>query len=143
MSHAPSLLFPSHWSTASHSMHSSPTVHPTIYQTFVAVHFTRRFTLRGSIECVFRPLAERHSPAKRGNRSICGMVVTACRNLHGHGGDKWRSACDWRNVWVKSVKTRQMSTNCLKKDMDLLHPSGSTTTSHDDNGKQREGNSAR
>ena len=31
-------------------VHSSPT----IYQTFVAVHLTRRFTLRGSIECVFR-----------------------------------------------------------------------------------------
>ena len=36
-------------------VHSSPTFFPTIYQTFVAVHFTRRFTLRGSIECVFRP----------------------------------------------------------------------------------------
>ena len=31
-------------------MHSRPTFYPT----FVAVHFTRRFTLRGSIECVFR-----------------------------------------------------------------------------------------
>ena len=35
-------------------MHSIPTSFPT-YPTFVAVHFTRRFTLRGSIECVFRP----------------------------------------------------------------------------------------
>ena len=36
-------------------MHSSPTSYPTIYPTFVAVHFTWRYTLRGSIECVFRP----------------------------------------------------------------------------------------
>ena len=32
-------------------MHSSPT----IYQTFIDVYFTWIFTLRGSIECVFRP----------------------------------------------------------------------------------------
>ena len=46
-------------------MHSSPTFYPTIYPTFVAVHFTWRYTLRGSTECVFRlpsPLAEPHSP---------------------------------------------------------------------------------
>ena len=36
-------------------VHSNPTFYPTINPTFVAVHFTRRFTLRGSIECVFRP----------------------------------------------------------------------------------------
>ena len=41
--------------------HSSPTFYPTVCPTFVAVHFTRRFTLRGSIECVFRPI-EPHSP---------------------------------------------------------------------------------
>ena len=31
-------------------MHSSPSFYPTIYQTSVAVHFTRRCTLRGSVE---------------------------------------------------------------------------------------------
>ena len=43
-------------------VHSSPTFCPTIYQTFVAVHFTRRFSLRGYTECVFRLPAETHSP---------------------------------------------------------------------------------
>ena len=47
-------------------MHSSPTFHPTIYPTFVAVHFTRRCTLRGSVECVFRPL--KRSPLHSSNR---------------------------------------------------------------------------
>ena len=39
-------------------------VYPLNYMA-VAVHFTRRFTLRGSIECVFRALAETHSLAKQ------------------------------------------------------------------------------
>ena len=34
-------------------MHSSLTLYPTIYQTLIDVHFTRRFVLRRSIECVF------------------------------------------------------------------------------------------
>ena len=43
-------------------MRSSPTIHLTIYPTFSDVHFTQRFILRRSIECVFRPLAETHPP---------------------------------------------------------------------------------
>ena len=44
-------------------MHSSPTFHPTIYQTFVALRFARRLTLRRSIDCVFRLLAGTQSLA--------------------------------------------------------------------------------
>ena len=35
--------------------HSSPTFFPTFYQTFIDVRFTRRLTLRGSIECLSVP----------------------------------------------------------------------------------------
>ena len=36
-------------------MHSSSTFYPTIYPTFVVVHFAPRFSLHRSIECDFRP----------------------------------------------------------------------------------------
>ena len=52
MSHAPSFQFPSHLRTTSlFHLHPYPTIYPTIF----AVPFTRRYSLRRSIECVFRP----------------------------------------------------------------------------------------
>ena len=56
MSHAPSLLYPSQFSTTSFSIctPSSPSFYSNIYQTFTDVIFTRGLSLRRCIECVFR-----------------------------------------------------------------------------------------
>ena len=60
-------------------MHSSPTFYPTIYQTFIGVHHTLRFILRGSIECVFWSLAETHSP------TTSSYFFGPCGNIVGPG----------------------------------------------------------
>ena len=93
MSHASTLLYPSHLSTTSlFHMHSSPTLFLSIYQSVTDVIFTQGFTLRRSIECVFRSY---------------GRNARACMNRrHASKSLQCAKMCDARQVYNSDSETR-------------------------------------